>query len=322
MRQDGAAMPRVTRPLLVALGLLALLTLGEMRLYEWQLYEGRDDYSFVLANIDGILDGHPVSKSWQHRFLAPATIATISAFTGDRLTALKLFDRALLVIANLLLFVLTLRKGRTPARSLATVALFGLARALAMYRLQYPWDDVDIVLFIAFGYWVAKEHPLYTFIPLLLIGTLNHETILYVPLYYLLSPIDRPLNVGKREILVAALAAVTMGSVIVLLRNHFYVGPPNWPGQELEASLPLVSNHQHIVHNLKQLLFANWISRRAFVSATVLLALAALVGAVRRRRHTRAAVWTLTVFATIVCFGYVNETRHYLLLISFWFALA
>jgi hypothetical protein len=322
MRQDGPAMPRLTRPHLVALGLLALLTLGETRLYEWQLYEGRDDYSFVLANIDGILDGRPVSKSWQHRFLAPVTIATISAFTGDRLTALKLFDRALLVVANLLLFILTLKKGRTPARALGTVALFGLARALAMYRLQYPWDDVDIVLFIVFGYWAGKGSPLYTFIPLLLIGTLNHETILYVPLYYLLSPIDRPLGAAKREILVAALAAVMIASVIVLLRNHFYIGPPNWPGQELEASLPLVSNHQHIVHNLKQLLFANWISRRALISATVLPALALLIRAVGKRNRARAAVWTLTVFATIVCFGYVNETRHYLLLISFWFALA
>jgi hypothetical protein len=314
-------MPRLPRLVLVALGLVAL-TLGEIRLYEHRLYVGRDDYQFVLANIDGILDGHPVSKSWQHRFLAPLAVATISAFSGDRLRALMLFGRALVVVANLLLFMLTLKKGRGAGRALLTVALFGVARRLAMYRLQYPWDDVDIVLFIVFGYWVYKEYSLVSFTPLLLIGTLNHETILYVPLYYLLSPIDRPLATCKREILVAALAAFLMGLAIFQLRDHFYVGPPNWPGQELETALPLVSNHQHIVHNLKQLLFANWISWRALISAPVLLAIALLINRVRKRNRARAAIWTLTVFATIVCFGYVNETRHYLLLISFWFALA
>jgi hypothetical protein len=315
-------MPRPLRPLAFALGLLALFTIVEIHLYEWQLYQRSSAYSFVLANIDGILDGHPVSKSWQHRFFAPLIIAAITPYAGDRLHALQLFGRALVVLANLVLFILTLNKGRTLTQSLLTVLLFGLLHALAMYRLQYPWDDVDIVLFIVFGYWAWKNKPLIGFTPLLLIGTLNHETILYVPFYYFLSPIDRPWAACKRELLVATLASVAMGGAIFMLRNHFYIGPPNWPGQELEQSLPLVSNHQHIVHNLKQLLFANWISRRALISLPVLLALAILIKLVRNRNRARAAIWTLTVFATIVCFGYVNETRHYLLLISFWFALA
>src|SRR5258708_22457745 len=130
-------MPRLTRPLVVALGLLTLLTLGEIRLFERLLYDGRTDYDFVLVNIGGILDGHPVSKSWQQRLLAPTIIASISAVSGDRLTALKIFGRALTVVANLLLFIVTVKKGRTLTRALLTVALFGLAHALAMYRLEY-----------------------------------------------------------------------------------------------------------------------------------------------------------------------------------------
>jgi hypothetical protein len=332
-----------SRPRWVALGLLALLTLGEIRIFQRLLFEGTSDSDFVLVNVGGVLEGRPVSASWQQRLVAPAAVAALGRLTGDRRVALELFGGAMLAVANLVLYVVTLRKGRSRERALGTVALFVLLRALLLYRLEYPWDAVDILIFLALGHWAWRGGPLLGLWPLLLVGTINHETILYVPLFYLLGPldrygrpprhslgggdsarsarlVDRPASRERRELVVATLASLVMGGCILLLRRRLYVGQPNLPGQIFEEPTPLIGNHLHVVHNLRQLFFANWISLRMFVSATVLTAMALLVVEIRRGERVRAAVWSFVVIATIVCFGYVNETRHYLVLLAFWFA--
>ncbi len=55
----------------------------------------------------------------------------------------------------------------------------------------------------------------------------------------------------------------------------------------------------------------------AFLSLALLSAIAVVIS----RGSRRAAIWTLIGIATIFAFGYINETRHYLPLIAFWFAV-
>jgi hypothetical protein len=307
----------------MALGVLALLTLGEIRLFDRLLFsEGvRSDTDFVLLSVQGVLEGRPVSKSWQHRLLGPTVVASLVPVAGDRRQALRLFEGAMVAAANLLLFGLLRRKGARPASALLGVALFGLAHALAMYRFEYPWDSVDILIFLAFGYWVSQRGSLLRFSPLLLVGTLNHETILYIPFWYLLAPLEpgSATATSKRDIPLAVVLSLAMGGCMLLLRARLYVGRPDLPGQEFEEALPLVGNHFHLVHNAGQLL-SDFINGRAFISAAFLSAVALLFWRARRGIDVRAAVWSFVVLATIVCFGYVNETRHYLCLLAFWFA--
>jgi hypothetical protein len=303
---------------------LGMLTLGEYRLFERLLFQDRPEYEFVLSGVSGVLSGHPVSQSWQHRFLSPLLVAGLDWFTGDRLASLKLFCGLLIGCANCLLFAILRRKGQSLPASLRGVACFGLGHLLLMYRLEYPWDDVDILLFLAFGYWAAQGRPLLWFCPLLVLGTLNHETALFVPFWYLLSPFEerKPTKALARPLLGALAVAAAMALGIWLLREHFYLGRPVMPGQEFEQALPLVANHWHVRHNLRQFLIEDWRSGRAFISLGLLAALGALFWLIARERHTRAALWSLCVIASIIAFGYVNETRHYLMLLAFWFGYA
>jgi len=269
--------------------------------------------------VTGVLHGTPVSKSWAHRWLAPLGVTALERLTGDRLGALKLFGALMLAAANVLLFRIARRNG--PTQALAAVACFGFAHALLMYKLEYPWDGIDIVLFLAFGSLVAAGGELVQASPLLLLGTFNHETILYVPLWYLLEPLERPAapRLLRRWLTAGALLVALEGSILAL-RSWLYVGRPNGPGHVFEPAVPLIDNHEHVVHNLRQLLRVNWHEGRGFISIGVLLATAWFCAATRDASLRRAAVWSLIVLATIVCFGYVNETRHYLLLVAFWFA--
>jgi hypothetical protein len=311
---------RFDRALAAGLLVVALISLGEIRLRERLLYADASEMEFVRANVAGILEGSVVSTSWQHRVLAPLAVAALARLVGSELRAIELFCNLATAAASFLLFAIVRRKGGSVRQAVLAVALLGFAHLLLMYRLEYPWDGVDVLIFLGFGHWVSTDRSgrsLLPLAPLMLAGALNHETVLYIPAWFLIDRRDR------RRTVIALVTAAVLGAGILALRRLLYVGRPDFPPDWFEPPLPVLGNHLHLLHNLGQALFDDWRPRwrgsRVFIGAGLLSAIALLVGLARRGRHRTAALWSLGVLATIFCFGYVNETRHYLLLMAFWF---
>jgi hypothetical protein len=304
--------------------LIGWLSLGEWRVLRQLAFQLPASLDFVLVNVQGVLVGTPVSKSWQQRFLATGGVTALDPLTGSRLHSLMWFALLSLLAANLLLFALMRRKGATQQQSLYTVIAFGFAHLVLAYRLEYPWDALDSLLFLLFGYHASRQRSLLAFMPWLLLGTFNHETVLYIPAWYLLAAIDRarPLRDVKRDAITALGCLAAIGGAILFLREHFYRGQPALPPQSFEPSLPVIGNHQHVAHNLNQLLHADWHAGRGFISLGFLGSTVLLLWLALTRKHVTAAWWSLGVLVSIVVFGYVNETRHYLILVAFWFAYA
>ena len=304
---------------------LSLLTLGEIRLVDRLLFSQPAESEFVLRNIAGVLAGTPMWKAFQSRLLGPAMVAALDAVTGDRVRSLRLFGQLALAASNLLLFCLVRRRGGRSVTALLAVVCFGLVRVLLTFKLEYPWDGLDVLLFLAFGHWASIDGSLVRFSPLLLVAAFNHETALYIPLWYLLVPLDGPERAtrGSRESLIAVASMAVVAAFIVGLRNHLYVGRPAAPGQAFEPATPLIGNPMHLAHNLRQFFLEDWKAvTRVFISATLLAALGALVLNVKRKVRVRASVWSLCAIACIFLFGYVNETRLYLPVVAFWFSHA
>jgi len=294
--------------------LLSWLSLAEQRIFE-RLYADAPSAAFVVESVRGVLARTPISKSWQHRFLAPLLV---SALGGPNVDAVARTRGVLLFGANLLLFALVRRRGASLKSAVLSVVTFGFLHFILAYKLEYPWDGIDQILFIAFGAWAAEKGKYGSYLallPLLALGTLNHETILYVPIFYLLSG-------TRRERLAALASAVVMGAGIVALRAAFYLGRPDLPGQVFEVPEPVIENHLHVAHNLRALFIDNWSAGRAQCSVLFLGAFGVFAWMALRGVERRAASFSLVVLATIVGFGYVNETRHYLLLAAFWVAYA
>jgi hypothetical protein len=299
------------RDLAVALAAVALVSLGEIKLRERLLYADASEMEFVRANVAGILEGRPVSKGWQHRVVAPLAVAALTRVTGSDLAAIRLLEDLLVAAANLLLFVLVRRRGCRRVDACLTVALFGFAQLLLIYRLEYPWDGVDVLIFMAFGAAAARGRGLVSLWPLLLVGTLNHETVLYLPLWYVVAG-------PRRARLRAAATGVALGAAILVLRQALYRGRPNFPADSFGPALPLIANQGHLLHNLGEALVDDWRSGRIFIAGTLLGAIALFVHRARRGVDATAAIWSLLVIATVFCFGYINETRLYLPLLGFW----
>jgi hypothetical protein len=310
-------------PRLVAcLLLLSWISLAEWKLLERLQYQDPANVDFVVQNVHGVLAGTPVSKSWQQRFVGPLLVAAVERVSHDPMVALELVSGLLLLAANLLLFSLMERRGTPPVESVLVVVAYGFARLVLAYRLEYPWDGIDVLLFVTFGYWAARGGELAPLWPLLLIGLFNHETVLYFPLWYLLAPLDGK-GASARRLVLALATLLALAGLTIVLRDHFFRHQLVLPGQTIEELTPVVSNHIHVRHNLDALLITNWTAGRAWLSAGILSTVILMIGlAWRAPRLRRAAVWTLCVIASVVCFGYTNETRHYLVLLAFWFPYA
>lgn len=289
---------------------MAGVSLAEWRVLERLVLSDPAGTRFVVEAVRGIWAGTPVFEAWQHRLLP---VAIVHGLGGANVGAVTRFSWLAVLGANVLLAGLAWRRSAPPdvALALRRTACWGLAHFVLAYKLEYPWDGIDVVLFLAFGHWARGGGSLRRAAPLLALGTLNHETILYMPMWYLAS--------RERTTRHAALgAAAGIFAVVLGARAAFYRGRPDLPGQAFEPPLPVVGNPSHVVHNLEQLAFRNWGEGKwpltlGFVGAVIAFGVLAM-----RAETRRAGAWSLLVLAAVFVFGYVNETRLYLPLAAFW----
>jgi hypothetical protein len=285
------------------------------------LFKSRVDLDFVLENVQGVLDGTPDWKNFQQRLLGPVAVAMLDAVTGDRVASLRYFLAATVLAANVLLFELLRRRVGDVFRVLWVVAAFALVRILLAYKLEYPWDGLNVLLFLAFGDRAVRGHPLLSLGPLLVFGTFNHEAVLYIPAWYLIAAFcDTNTRLfGRRAALDATSVLAILGISIALLRELLYVGPPSLEGAIAKPQTPIISNPLQLSHNLERLFADDWrmggFTGVGFAAAALLFA-----GLCAVRAHRASALWSLCVLASVMCFGYVSETRLYLPLAAFWLA--
>jgi hypothetical protein len=169
------------------------------------------------------------------------------------------------------------------------------------------------------------------------LGVFNHETTLYVPVWYLISAFARETvapaaetssiqsrsGISRRNTLaVGALTAVAVVGAVGALRARFYVGRPDLPDQIFVDPTPVIANQTNLAHNLRELFVQDWLHGRFPIAAAFFAAVGTLGYLATRGIRRVAALWSLGILTSILCFGYVNETRHYLLLVAFWFAYA
>ncbi|HEX4355694.1 MAG TPA: hypothetical protein VHZ95_22360, partial [Polyangiales bacterium] len=261
-------------------------------------------------SVDGVLAGTPPWKAWQQRLLGPLAVHALDRLTHDRLASLALFFALTLTAANLLFYAIARQRGQTHPIAWLFAAAFGLLHLLFVYKLEYPWDGIDVLLFAAFGYAVERGWSIGVSATLIAIGAFNHETVLYLPLWFLIEAVVERRSLERTMIAVAAFALLAI--VIFFVRRALYIGVNS-------TSTPVIENELHVVHNLQQWFWYDWREGRVFIAASLSSVTLWLLWQLRRHPLRTIGAWTLTVLATIVCFGYVNETRLYLAPLAFWF---
>ena len=304
---------------LFALAVIVLLALWQFQIFSTTWFEDESFYGFVIENIEGVLERQPTGRVFQNRLLAPAIVSGVAAlFEIDLLLAYQGFIRSSLIITNLLLYSLIWLKWQHLPSALLAVLTFSVARFLLLYRLEYPWDQLDIILFMLFAYWAFKNSSWWWLIPIYVLALFNRESVLYIALWLLLSQIwniQFGLINWKKFTLFLFIFGLTAGAIFAI-REILFLGPPNGT-TFTDFDKPLIGNHWNLAHNWEKFTNLNWQSDMYLVSLTLggcILILGWLLW-----NGKMPAFWSLCILATIFAFGFINETRNYLGLTSFWF---
>lgn len=321
--------------LIIAILIILLLSLGQYRLSERLLFASEYHTNFVLLNVEGVVSGQPAGRVFQNRLLGPYLVMGLAQLLDRSLLfALKLYTLIMTVLANLLLgtlIYLRLREHadehaekRAVVLAVTAVALFVLLRLLYLYLLEYPWDLIDALIFMLFGYWAARRQPRWLLPLLFLVSLFNRETCLFLLLWFVLEALfgrktglvvdSTSGRVDWRQLLTAVFLLLATLLFIYGMREWLFIAPTAVAGVDLDAAQ--LGNNWNLTHNVNQFLRINWQSSLLFVNASLITAVLLLVLAFKR--FPVAALWTACWLASIFAVGFINETRLYTPLFAFW----
>lgn len=270
----------------------------------------------------GVLEGKPHWIAYQNRLLGPFMVYLISKLGCSYLFAFKIFILLMVALQNFLLFFL-LRKLHIPSRNALTlVAIYSFSFLLVQHRWFYAWDCIDAMVFTLFAYGVFQAKSIQYFVLLFCMGILNRETALFIALYIIIDAFHfEPI---KYRLYLVSKIKLAIGGFLILfgiiytkvIRDYLFISrPDNTP----DTAHELIGNHILLISNLKSLFFYNLFSTDIINTVFILGTTGSMIHYIKL--YTDAQIKALLVYyaivANIIFFGFINETRMYIILLPF-----
>lgn len=271
----------------------------------------------VLADTwHGVVVGRPQWIAYQNRLLGPWLVNLIAMLGVSNVVALKLFITATTAAQGLLLYGLLRRFGDPARAAMQRVALFFLAVLLTQHYWFYTWDNIELLLLSLFAFGVIERRGTLFFTLLFAVALLNRESALFIALYLCIDAFRvRPALVleNPRKLLTGAALLLGGGLWTHFIRRALFVAQPDGATDAAHAA---IGNHINLMLNLGDLLYRNLFSQKvlytAFLLAVLIYVLRLWSGLTDAGR--KLALIVLVMFANILVFGLINETRMYLIL--------
>lgn len=215
-----------------------IVAIGQFRLL--QLTMPFFDYQHSINESLAILEGHPTWIIYQSRVLGPIIVLLLSKITGSFVTAHVLFFVIFHALAGFLIARLISQLANPLGGWLAFWMFQALFSLLLMNGWLFAWDNVGIIIFTLFVYFVITEKPWLYFSALFAVAILNRESAFYIGLWMVASPLCHlcvrgtaiPCRRIDWRLLIAGLGCIVLGWICIhFLRSHILVreaGPLLW----------------------------------------------------------------------------------------------
>lgn len=169
---------------------LTLLTIGEWRLALLlaEVMRAGSGGLDLLVEVPRAVLGGTAGAVYGNRALAPAVIGAVGKVMAlDWPTAVRVFLAVAIALKNVAVYALARRltgEAKVAVMATGTVAI-GLA-LLPNGLPLFPWDWIDVAVFSTFLWLAAQAAPAGYFLPLALIGLVNREAAIVIPLFLIL----------------------------------------------------------------------------------------------------------------------------------------
>lgn len=277
----------------------------------------------------GVVEGRPHWLAYQNRLLGPFTIFSISELSGLSFrTSWYIYNAISLQLFCVLLFWI-LRRELISIRDSFSYLIKIIFGFLALQHFWfYSWDSVDFIIFTLFAYGVFKSFSIRFFFILFIIGILNRESALFIALYLILDAFIFPKGLPSIKLQNFKSLAIGLASIISgifytqYIRNLLFISKSDLAGGGRDAEHELIGNHIYLLSNIKSL-FVNFTNSNFIVSIFLIAAFFYFIKSYRSMcdKQLKILIMALAIFANILIFGFVNETRLHLILLPLFMFL-
>jgi hypothetical protein len=277
----------------------------------------------------GVLDGTPHWRIYQNRIIGPYLAEGLSAVMPSYAGAVTLLSLIALVASGVLAWRIGARRGGDRGGLLAVVVMHLAFAFLLWRRWLFIWDFFDLAMFLLFVDFVIAEKKWQYFVPLGVIGVLNHEVALFISGFLVIDPIAKwllgklrntPVPFDRMRCLVGVLAAAVSLQLVERVRDALLVQAT---GNLLFTDAPANANDSfqfQLFDNLDIIrqVVTSWDWGLTILIPVLLVAtLGVLVWIAKQdpAKYLGLALTFAAVIASLLTFGALIETRIYVVLI-------
>lgn len=263
---------------------------------------------------------------WQNRFLGPYSISGISNIFGVSFkSAWYIYHAITLQIFCVLIFWILRHEGFFQKDAFAYLVGILFAFLTLQHFWFFAWDSIDLIVFTCFAYGIAKSYSILFFLIIFLIGMPNRESALFIAVYLMLDAFKftkggLPVKLANCKSLIIGFGMLISGIFFTqFIRNLLFVSKPDDV---------LLGNQIYIFVNFKNLFFSNFTnlsevfftpitSHNFIVSIFLLTSFGYFLSNYKSMydQQLKLLIMSVIIFANILIFGILNETRLYFILL-------
>ena len=283
----------------------------------------------LVAAAFGIIEGRPHWLAHQNRLLGPYTILSISNISGlSFLKSWYIYHAIALQVFCVLFFWMLRREQFSITRSFFYLIWILFAFLTLQHFWFFAWDAIDFIVFTLFAYGIFKSSSIRFFLALLVFGILNRESALFIALYLMLNSFHfsnglSPLKLQNLRSLALGLGSLILGIFYTqYIRKLLFISKSDLTGGGRDIDHELIGNHIYVFDNIKYLI-VNFTNHNFIVSIFLFTTFLYFIKRLRRMcdQQIKMLIIALAIFANIVVFGQVNETRMYFILLPLFMFL-
>lgn len=289
-----------------------------------------------------VLSGTPRWRAYQNRLLGPQLVRGIQVLSGaGNVASLKAFFWLAVVAKWLAVYLLFKRLASRAWIAASVAAAASLMTVGCLGFWVYPWDYLDAIFMSLLLLGIVGGRGWRWFGALFLFGLWNRETVLFLPLWFLIDSVTlrRADPIGRASFQIdlpqcfgAAWLLALGAGVISVVRQVLFIHLSDGASDALDLQHASLGNHLLLLRNAREFVTEFRVlgqdppGRARLISGGIILLLA--VALVYQGRLTvqgrKLLIWSACVAIGTVTFGAINEARIWIGFVPiclFWVAV-
>ena len=274
----------------------------------------------------GVTKRTPDWIAYQNRLLGPYSILSISKLTGISFrSAWAYFNAITLQIFCIMFFWILRYEGIQLKKAIGYLIFFLFSFLILQDYFFYAWDSIDLIIFTCFAYFILKSFSKSYFLFIFLLGILNRESALFIPIYLIIDGFQFPkglfsLRLVKTQSFLMGITMIIGGMMYTkIIRDFLFISKSDG----MPDVNHLIGNHIYLIQNLQNLFFFNLTNGYIYVTIFLIFSFGYFFfkSLIMRDVEIKLLIMSFIIFLNILIFGLINETRMHFILLPFFFFL-